>query len=262
MIGCVVAWAVAAVPAATPVQREAVGRTVVTVLSILAAIAALVVLRGRLRLATGNERRQALDIGVVIGLLIMLRTRLIVLLRLRLGLLLLRLILLRLVLLLAGRIERLRLRRERFAAHGRLIALAVIVIVIRGIAARVALLRLIIGLRLAKLFLSGGDQAEIMFGVLIVIFRSDRVAGALRVARELKIFLGDVGRGSANFYVLPVGLVHSRQRILMMTTLTVTTAHTFILTVSHGLLFRNPLDLRRHRCRRFSSPDLIQSAVP
>jgi hypothetical protein len=27
------------------------------------------------------------------------------------------------------------------------------------------------------------------------------------------------------------------------------------LTVSHGLLFRNPLDLRRHRRRRFSSPD-------
>jgi hypothetical protein len=48
----------------------------------------------------------------------------------------------------------------------------------------------------------------------------------------------------------------------MMTTLTpVTTAHTFILTVSHGLLFRNPLNLRRHRCRRFSSPDFIQNAA-
>jgi hypothetical protein len=48
----------------------------------------------------------------------------------------------------------------------------------------------------------------------------------------------------------------------MMTTLTsVTTAHPFILTVSHGLLFRNPLNLRRHRCCRFSSPDFIQSAA-
>jgi hypothetical protein len=28
---------------------------------------------------------------------------------------------------------------------------------------------------------------------------------------------------------------------MMATTLTVTTAHTFVLTVSHGLLFRNPL---------------------
>jgi hypothetical protein len=98
-----------------------------------------------------------------------------------------------------------------------------------------------IGLRLTKLFLGGGDQAEVMLGVLIIIFRCDRVAGTLRVARELKIFLGDMGRGPADFYVLPIGLVHSRQRILMMATLTVTTAHTFILTVSHGLLFRNPL---------------------
>jgi hypothetical protein len=50
--------------------------------------------------------------------------------------------------------------------------------------------------------------------------------------------------------------------MMMMTTLTttVTTAHTFILTVSHGLLFRNPLDLRRHRRRRFSSPDFKVSS--
>jgi hypothetical protein len=68
----------------------------------------------------------------------------------------------------------------------------------------------------------------------------------LRVACELKIFLGDVRGGPANFHVLPVGLVHSRQWILMMPTLTVTTAHALILTVSHGLLFRNPLDLQRH----------------
>jgi hypothetical protein len=247
-------------PAAAPMQRKSVRRTVVAVLAILAVstLAALAVLRYRLRLTAGDERRQPLDIGVVFDLLIMLLRTWLILLRL---LLRLRLILLRLALLLA-RIKRLLLARcEGLAGHGRLVAL-VFVIVIGGIAAGVALLRLKIGLRLAKLFLSGGDQAEIMLGVLIIIFRSDRVAGALRVARELKVFLGDMRRGPANFYVLPVGLVHSRQRVLMMaTTLTpVTTAHTFILTVSHGLLFRNPLNLRRHRRRRFSSPDFIQSA--
>jgi hypothetical protein len=231
---------------APPVQRKAVGRAAVISIPILAiltvlAVAALAVLRGRLRLAAGDERRQTLDVAIVVRLNV-LRTLLIVLLR---RLLLLRLKLLRLVLLLA-RIKRLRLRRERLAAHSRLIAFAVIVVVIRHIAARVALL-LVIGLRLAQLFLRGGDQAKIMFGVLIVILRCDRIAGALRVARKLKIFLGDVRCGPANFHVLPVGLVHSRQWILMMaTTLTVTTAHALILTVSHGLLFRNPLDLQRH----------------
>jgi hypothetical protein len=43
--------------------------------------------------------------------------------------------------------------------------------------------------------------------------------------------------------------------MMMPTLATVTTAHPFILTVSHGLLFRNPLDVRWHKRRRFSSPD-------
>jgi hypothetical protein len=255
------AIATAAMAAPAPVQRKAVGRAaviaVLTVLTIaaLAPLAALIVLGRRLRLAAGDEGGQALDIAVVGGngllpLLIVLRLRL----------LLLRLILLRLVLLLA-RIKRLRLGREGLAAHRRLIALAIVVIVVRGIAARVAALLLVIGLRLAKLLLRGSDQAEIMLGVLIIIFGGDRVAGTLRIARELKIFLRDMRRGAANFYVLSVGLVHSRQRILMMPTLAaaVTTAHAFILTVSHGLLFRNPLDWQRQHCRRFSSPDFKRS---
>jgi hypothetical protein len=37
----------------------------------------------------------------------------------------------------------------------------------------------------------------------------------------------------------------------VMATLPVATAHALILTVSHGLLFRQPRCLRRHRCRRF-----------
>jgi hypothetical protein len=32
----------------------------------------------------------------------------------------------------------------------------------------------------------------------------------LRVTRKLKILFGDMGRRTANFYVRPVGLVHSR----------------------------------------------------
>jgi len=172
--------------------------------------------------------------------------RLIVLRLIVLRLVLLRLMLLivlRLMVLLLARIEVLLLaRRERFA-YLRLIAIVVVAIVGEiGVHPAAGLLLLVIGIALAKLFLRGGDQAEIMFGVLIIIFGGNRISGALRVAGELEIFIGDVRRRSANFYVLPVGLVHSRQWILVMmaTTLAIATAHTFVLPVSHGLLFRQP----------------------
>ena len=159
-------------------------------------------------------------------------------------LIVLRLIVLRLMVLLLARIEVLLLaRRERFA-YLRLIAIVVVAIVGEiGVHPAAGLLLLVIGIALAKLLLRGGDQAEIMFGVLIIIFGGNRISGALRVAGELEIFFGDVRRRSANFYVLPIGLVHSRQRILVMvatTTFAIATAHAFVLPVSHGLLFRQP----------------------
>ncbi len=260
---------------ASPMQRKAVRRAVIAVRPIAAAlavraIAALAVLRRRLllRLAAGDERRQPFDVALVFrrhGLLRarlkVLRLRLLVLLRLiMLRLIVLRrVVLLRLMVLRLARIERLRLaRRERFA-HGGLVVIAVVVAVIAEIAARVArLLLLVIGLALAKLFLRGGDQAEIMLGVLIIIFRGDRISGALRVAGELEIFFGNVRGRASDFYILAVGLIHPRQRILvMMTTLTITTAHAFNLTVSHGLLFRQPSVARRHRRHRFCSPRYV-----
>ena len=107
---------------------------------------------------------------------------------------LMRLIVLRLMLIVLRLtlIKRLRLRRVGFARL-RLI-IAVIVAVVGHIAAHstARLLLLEIGLILAKLFLRGGDQTEIMFGVLIIIFGGDRISGTLRVASELEIFFGDV----------------------------------------------------------------------
>jgi hypothetical protein len=184
----------------------------------------------------------------------LIRLRLLVL-RLMLWLTVLRLVLLRLMMLLFARIELLLLAgREWFAGHMRLIAIPIAITVVvavigRCIAARVARLLLKIGLRLAKLFLRRGDQTEVMFSVLIIVFGGNRISRTLRVAGKLEIFFGDVGRRAADFHVLPVGFVNSRQRILVMTTttLTVTTAHAFVvvLTVSHDLLFRQPLNLRR-----------------
>jgi hypothetical protein len=182
----------------------------------------------------------------------LIRLRLLML-RLMLWLTVLRLVLLRLMMLLFAGIELLLLAGcERFAGHMRLIAIPVaitlvIAVIRRCIAARVARLLLEIRLRLAKLFLRRGDQTEVMFSVLIIIFGGNRISRALRVAGQLEIFFGDVGRRAADFYVLPVGFVNSRQRILVMaTTLTITTAHTLVvvLTVSHDLLFRQPLNLR------------------
>jgi hypothetical protein len=176
----------------------------------------------------------------------------------------LRLVLLRLMMLLFARVELLLLAGcERLACHMRLIAVPIAVTIViavigRCIAAIVAGLLLEIGLRLAKLFLRRGDQTEVMLGMLIIILGRNHISRTLRVAGKLEIFFSDVGRRAADFYVLPVGFVNSRQRILVMTTtLAITTAHTLVvvLTVSHDLLFRQPLNLRRMDYRRFASPE-------
>ena len=186
-----------AVPPAAAVQREAIGRTVVAILAALIVlpvrtvrpIRPLPLLRRRLRLAASDEGRQPFDVfvigrlevlvpGLVVLLWLRLLMRLLVLRRLLVVLRLLivrRLLLLRLLLLFA-RIVRLLLRRERLAAHGRLVIIAVVKRVVGVIAALLRLLLIERRLGLPKVFLRGGDQAEIMFGVLIVVFCRDRIA--------------------------------------------------------------------------------------
>jgi hypothetical protein len=267
-----------------PMQRIAIGRTVIAIRTVRSLVRILALLRRllMLRLAAGDEGRQPFHAFVVSwrGLrarLKVLRLVLWLILRLRLvlRLLMLRLMLVTLVMLMVlmmlvilvvlivlvmlivlVRLMRLLLRKERLllrsiglAGHLRLV-IVVVVAVIGKVAAHVtAGLLLEIRLGLAKLFLRGGDQAKIMFGVLIIIFAGDRVPGALRITGQLEVFLGNMRRRASNFYVLSIGLVHSRQWVLMMmmvTTFAVATAHPFVLAVSHGLLFRNPLHLRRH----------------
>src|SRR6516165_6100206 len=132
-----------------------------------------------------------------------------------------RLMSLRLRLMLLTRIERLRLaRRKRLAADRGLVA--VVVSFVGNITALVAAL-LIIRLALPKLLLGRSDQAEIMLGMLIIIFCRHGVAGTLRVACKLEIFFRDVRCSTADFHVRSVGLVHARQWILVVATLTVAT---------------------------------------
>ncbi len=230
--------AAAAMPPAAPMQRKAILRSIITVraaLPMLAAIAVLRLLMLMLGLTAGDERGQAVDVALVFRAG-MLRPRLKMLLRL------LRLIVRLIVLLLLARIIRLGLTwREWFAADMRLFTIALVVALL-GAAhlARLLLLLLVIWLTLPELLLRRGDDPEIVFGVLIIIFGCNRIAGALCVTSELKVLFSDVRRGSANFYVRPIGLIHSRQWILMMPTFAVATAHALVLTVSHGLLFRQP----------------------
>ena len=139
-------------------------------------------MRRRLRLAAGDEGRQPFDVFVVgrlevllPGLVVLLRLRLRILLRLLVLLRLLRLLVLRLLLLLA-RIVGLLLWRERLAAYRRLVIVAVVIRVVGVIAALLRLLLIEGGLGLPQVFLRGSDQAEIMLGMLVVVFGGDRVA--------------------------------------------------------------------------------------
>src|SRR6185437_11099119 len=75
-------------------------------------------------------------------------------------------------------------------------------------------------------------------GVLIVVFRRDRVARALRVARELDVFLRDVRGRAANFNVGAVRLVDPSERVLALAVIP-PTPHA-LLTVSHDVPVRRP----------------------
>jgi len=168
VIAAVVAWA--PMTAAAPMQWKAIRLSVVAV-GVRRAICRPLALLGRLllRLTASDERRQTVHL-FVIWLGCVLRARLEVL-----GL--------RLRLMLFARIERLRFaRRKRLAAHVGLFVVAIVEGIVSGIAAHLALLLLMVGLALAKLFLCGGDQAEIMFGMLIIIFGGNRIPGTLSVA--------------------------------------------------------------------------------
>jgi hypothetical protein len=262
-----------AVPAPAAMQWEAVGLTFVAIaiaavltarsLTVRAAIRALTLLRRILRLrrvlTTGDERWQSVDAVIVVLRKILLRPWLkVLLLRRLLIILLLRILLrLRLRLRLLLRIERLLLqcRRVWLAAYALLIVAVVVKRFVTAVAARftgLPLLWLLLierRLGLPQMLLRGGDQAEIVFGVLIVAFRGNRIAGTLRVSGELEIFLGDVGGVASNLHVRSVGLVHARQWILVVMMVVpataaltaVATTHALILAVSHVLQFYQPL---------------------
>jgi len=222
--------------AAPPVQRETIA-----LLLLIATRLRCSRLRGR----SGDERRQALDVVtlraiglllrltiVVIGLTILtVVTLLPIMARLPVVMTRLEVALVRLIALFARLLLLIRLgRRVRLVVRLR------IVVAVQAVLVRFALLERLI---LPELFLRRGDQAEVMFGVLIVILGRHRIAGGRRITRKLDVLFGDVIRGTADFHIRPVGFVNPCQRIVVLTAAAaaaVTTAHPMlVLTVSHGL---------------------------
>jgi len=239
------------VTAAAPVQRKPVALLlgIEAVLAVLAVALRCRTLRSRGSATAGDEGRQPFHIAVVVA-----AARLMLLRLMLLRLVLLRLMLLRLVLLtsaiglLLSRREELGIARqvglrvtgaERHLVVRFLRAADIIVAVVAEVIAHVGAA---IGAEerrgLPELLLGGGDQAQIMLGVLVVILRRHRVARRLRIARELDIFLGDMRRCAADFDVGSVRLVDPGEGIVA---LAVSPPHTLVLTVSHGSLFANPL---------------------
>jgi len=181
-----------------------------TILATVALVVTVLVLAGiLLRLTTaGDERRQAADLLSALATLI------------RLLLIRLRLMLRAVLHLLIARRERLGIARQirlllRFTRSvARLVlaheGLTVVVIAVKSLVgvllaggALLLLLRLlvIIWILLTELFLRGGNQAEIVLGMLVVVLGRNRIARTLRVARELDIFFRYMRSGAANFDV-------------------------------------------------------------
>ena len=109
----------------------------------------------------------------------------------------------RLLLGFARRVARFILAHERLRI---VVAVVETLLVALLLSARRSLLGLLVVVRilLTELLLRRGDKAEIMFGMLVVIFRGHRIAGSLRVARKLDVFFRYMRGSATDFDVRPV----------------------------------------------------------
>ena len=125
------------------------------------------------------------------------------------------------------------------------VKIAVIVQVILILAGR----PLLTALRQRLCCLRSGNKSEVMFRVLQIIFRRDRIAARMSVSRELKVFFRHVMRIAPYFHVWPVRFIGSRQRIGPSPIICRPASHPLILTWSH---FHFPISIRL-------SPELFRS---
>ena len=193
-----------------------------------------------LRLRSGDERRQAVDAGIIrdrrlrlwlrLGLELGLRTMFA-----RLMLLFARLIRLAFALMIAlavvARHEGLRLHRNEAGLLTEMRkTFAFVVAILRSHFILGARLRLI----LTELLLGGGDQAEIVLGVLVVVLGRHRVAGRACIAGQLHIFFRNMGCGAADLDIGSVRLEHPCHRVLTASVVIVVVI--IIVPVTHPLV--------------------------
>jgi len=151
----------------------------------------------------------------------------------------------------------------------------VLAVVLAIVAHHVVGARLLLLLRLVlpELLLCGGDQAEIVLGVLVVVLGGDGIARRARVAGKLQIFLGDMRGRAADLDVGTVRFEHPGHRILaapvVVIVIIVTVTHPLVvLTVSHVLplipaLSKNEKISRQPRLiRRVLSTPRIEMRLP
>jgi len=78
--------------------------------------------------------------------------------------------------------------------------------------------------------LRGGDQSEIVFGVLKIVLRGDWVATRVSVARQLKVSFSHMLRRAADSYVRAVRVIRTSQGVGFATAICLAAANSVILT--------------------------------
>jgi hypothetical protein len=137
----------------------------------------------------------------------------------------------------------LRGRSETIRQRVKIAVILQVVLILAGRALLTALCERLCSLR-------SGNKSEVMFGVLQVILRRDRIAAGVSVSCKLEVFFRDVMRITAYFHVWSVRFVGSRQRIGSSPIICRPAAHPLILTWSH---FDFPISIRlAHSFRSFS----------
>jgi hypothetical protein len=137
----------------------------------------------------------------------------------------------------------LRGRRKTIRQRVKIAVILQVVLILAGGALLTALCERLRSLR-------SGNKSKVMFGVLQVILRRDRIAAGMSVSCKLEVFFRDVMRVTAYFHVRSVRFVGSRQRIGSSPIVCRPAAHPLILTWSH---FDFPISIRlAHSFRSFS----------
>ena len=78
--------------------------------------------------------------------------------------------------------------------------------------------------------LRGCDQSEIVFGVLKIVLRRDRIVARVSVARQLEVSFSHMQRSAANSDVRAVRVIRTGQGVRLTTAICLAAANSVILT--------------------------------